>query len=62
MPGVALRIEVEPREAVRTALAAASAQGAVVVAGSVYLAGIARALVQGGPEGAGRDVPADRSP
>lgn len=57
MPGVELRIESEPRDAVRAALASAGPSGAVVVAGSVYLAGIARSLVREAPECAPADPP-----
>jgi len=51
-PGLELTIEPDPSEAVRSACRAATSAGdggAVVVAGSVYLAGIARRAVVGEP-------------
>jgi dihydrofolate synthase/folylpolyglutamate synthase len=45
-PALSLRVVPDPREAVRAALGAAGREGAVVVAGSVYLAGIAREVVR----------------
>jgi dihydrofolate synthase/folylpolyglutamate synthase len=45
-PELALRVVQDPREAVGAALAAAGRDGAVVVAGSVYLAGIAHRVLR----------------
>lgn len=56
-PTLSLRVVADPREAIRTALGAVPRERAVVVAGSVYLAGIARQVIRD----LSASVPNDRS-
>ena len=49
-PGLPLRVEPDPLPAITRALEACGPDGAVVVAGSVYLAGIARSRFRDSPE------------
>lgn len=45
-PELSLRVVEDPREAIRSALGAAPRESAVVIAGSVYLAGLARQVIR----------------
>jgi dihydrofolate synthase/folylpolyglutamate synthase len=56
-PGLALDVVDDPREAVRAALLGAGTEAEIVIAGSVYLAGIAREVVRASGLPAPADLP-----